>query len=265
MRFFSEESGNVFVSVLMGSALLAALASQVSGVSIRGQAFQKRNSERINIDVIKSTVLQRLDCSKTLESRSAYESTPRCRDFRNGVLIRRSDGSVLNPNNQIGEWTLKASCPLINGKDADELVITLHKEGVDPITKTPWSKMKYAADLFEGVSDFCREQFSEQETEQEPDLACFWGYRDQTGIHTEGNGAYGKLLRPYNGGIDDEKWYGMQCASGYNRTGCSLRTKETKGDFDVRYIDRGCFTDDEEWESGAQLYINCCKLSQKRV
>ena len=60
------------------------------------------------------------------------------------------------------------------------------------------------------------------------------------------------------------KGWGMVCNAPYNRTGCSISNSTSGGDpdtdWDVRTVSGGCYTDDEEKKSDAELTIICCKL-----
>ena len=251
---FKNESGFSTVSAIIAVGLTVIASSYIIRTTTNGLRLQSKTSSRIDIAVIKDTVNKRLNCSKTLGLPNPPTPPLKCRDFKSPIPIKRANGTVLNPANKLGDWRLTAGC------EGDELILKLTKAGKDPLTKKPWSKSVYAEDLFQGTSDFCPEYF-EESSSSEPDLDCFWASRsDKDGIKVESS-KYKRHVASFNGDNGSgEKWYGMRCKGKYNRTGCSLRTTEAKGDFDIRYINQGCFTDNEEWEAEGTLFMNCCKL-----
>ena len=251
---FRNESGFSTVSAIIAVGLTVIATSYIVRTTTMGLKLQSKTSQRVDIVVIKDTVNKRISCSKTLGHDRPPNPPLRCKDFKGPIPIKRANGSVLNPGNRLGVWNLTAGC------EDNELIIKLTKKGKDPLTKIPWSRSVFADDLFQGTSDYCQDYF-EETVSNEPDLDCFWASRsDDDGIKVESS-RYKRYVTSFNGNNGSgENWYGMRCKGKYNRTGCSLSTTEAKGDFDIRYIDQGCFTDDEEWKSEGTLFMNCCKL-----
>lgn len=59
----------------------------------------------------------------------------------------------------------------------------------------------------------------------------------------------------------DKFWWGMQCPAPFSRVSCQMTNPTGKGkDTDIRPLEQGCYSDDEEWKAEATLWMVCCGM-----
>jgi hypothetical protein len=160
----AAQRGVSLIEAVIAAALLSVVATAVATVAANGIRGVGHARKRQDLEALRRTVLDSLDCQRTLDTPpGAFPKS--CLAFP-AVSLRRLDGAELAPGGKIGGWDVAAGCdPACVNADgsscANELIVRVSHVGVDPLTGKPWSDYKTATDLFGGTSDLCYNLFTQ--------------------------------------------------------------------------------------------------------
>ena len=150
---FRNEDGSSMITLVMGLSLSLMVTAGVGKVINIGERSQKTVDTKESINLAKLTIMQQMDCKKSVGIDKAPQNGLNCKNYRKKFYPRDSNGDRID---KVGSFKVQASCP----RNRNELVFTLSRSGFDPLTKKPWSRHQAAKDLFAGTSDFCHDFFS---------------------------------------------------------------------------------------------------------
>ncbi|MBC7530839.1 MAG: hypothetical protein H7318_04610 [Oligoflexus sp.] len=154
------EAGDALVSVLIALGIFGVLATGVSQMMVFGFKATKSVSTRQDLETIRQTINNRMDCKATLGITESTNFPVSCASAN--LLLLRKDGSELgSPGGRIGDWTVTGSCVgkelLISAKSTSSgAKDPLTGKSLDSISSNS-SGIPVSTDLFAGASDFCRE------------------------------------------------------------------------------------------------------------
>jgi hypothetical protein len=153
--------------VSLGLAIASAMMlGQIMGQGLKSSASVEVRSD---LELIRNTIVSRLDCKNTLRITSSTTVPLACGSFTAANYgttwsLRRPGGTNsaaldLAPGGKIGTgpkaWTITAKC------DGNDLVIGATRSGNDPVSGKPFTSLPEATDLFRGGSAFCHEFFDD--------------------------------------------------------------------------------------------------------
>jgi hypothetical protein len=160
-----SSSGISLVSVLVAVGIAGILAVALSQLMTDNNNAQRNIELRSDAETIKRTVLTQMDCAETLgfANPSASDLNTVC---SGPISLKRANGTVIGgygASEKIGKYNVWAECDPATGTNKNqELKISIARcRGacspttilLNPLTKKPDQK----DDLFDGVSDFCRD------------------------------------------------------------------------------------------------------------
>lgn len=161
------ETGDSLISVIIAFGIFGVLATGISKSMVDGFKATKSVSTRQDLETIRQTVLQRMDCRATLGV-GITSSFPFPCSAAEIPILRKNGAEIGSTGGRIGDWIVTGSC--IN----QELIIKARiatantKDGltgkaVDAIS-TNSTGVAVSVDLFGGTTDLCREYYDAQFT-----------------------------------------------------------------------------------------------------
>jgi hypothetical protein len=174
-----SDAGFSLIAVMVAAGLGLIVAVLLSKVTSDGFRGAKSVGLRADLDSIRQTVRDRLDCRATLGVTGVTVLPLSCAGFAN-VTLKRRGGAAITSTGKLGDWTVSGGCA------GNRLLIRASWPGKDPLSggnrddiPTNGTGAKVSTDLFGGISDFCREYF-------DPGMTCAGAYPLYTGFSSNG-------------------------------------------------------------------------------
>jgi hypothetical protein len=159
----------------------AALAMLLMRVMDTGMRASKSIRLRSDLEAIRQTLLNRIDCHDTLNPTGTAVLPLSCATYTN-VVLKRKGGAAIATAGKIGDWTITSACVgdelLVRASQAASRKDQLSGLAVNDIPSNS-SGTKVSQDLFGGTTDFCREYF-------DPGSSCSGTYDLYTGFDNRG-------------------------------------------------------------------------------
>lgn len=139
-KFKNSNLGFGLIEIIVAVGLLAIISAFASKLIVNGMKGQASLSARVDMDALKMTLLQKLNCERTINPTSIPATCP-----ATIVLKDRVNQNVLSAGNKLGVWTVTTTC------DSGGLSFAVAKSGKDPLTGKDWTDVSKAKDLFNGI------------------------------------------------------------------------------------------------------------------
>jgi type II secretory pathway pseudopilin PulG len=140
------------VSTMVGLAIAGILALVLAQMIVNAKKTSRAIQNDVDLNMTKMTIMNRIDCIKTLGITSTTTLPLNCTEF-SSVTLKSHTNTVIAPSGKLGPWNIAAKCT------ANELIVKASRSGNDPLTGKLYSSLPAATDIFRGTSDFCRQYF----------------------------------------------------------------------------------------------------------
>ncbi len=247
--------GFSLLQVLIALGVAGILALGISRMSNNTLSLIKKASIDDERNGMFSLLRKSVSCEKTYEALG--QGSGNCGIFKDKTIpVYRSDRILIHRDgSRMGNWDVKAYCRDGEGLDIRVAYVGKGEQAqVDPVTKMPLD-FDFPKNLLKPSLCFGADASSG------PDLEC------TTASRTLGNvvSSQANVVQAFNKGtVGTETWkWGLTCSERYNRVSCAMSTPtKVPADYDITMIDRGCASDNDEWDGAFTLQIVCCRLAK---